>query len=95
MDVREEQIEHFMTLHDTLFPSLRVFLFDARRLWSAPITIFGPLVAVLYVGQTYMAFRDRERVRLLTEQFDGLVREAYISARNWPVHLQALSALED
>ena len=94
-DVREEQIEHFMTLHDTLFPSLRVFLFDARRLWSAPITIFGPLVAVLYVGQTYMAFRDRERVRLLTEQFDGLVREAYISARNWPVHLQALSALED
>ena len=94
-DVREEQIAHFMTLHKTLFPSLRVFLFDARRLWSAPITIFGPLVAVLYVGQTYMAFRDRERVRVLTEQFDGLVREAYVSARNWPEHLQALSALGD
>jgi len=91
--VRDEQMQYLTQLHAELFPSLRVFLFDARRLYSSPMTIFGPLVAVLYVGQYYMAFRDRERVRMLTEQFDGLVREASVSERRWPAHLQALSAL--
>ncbi len=89
-DIRDEQIARFLELHDQLYPSLRVFLFDARRLWSAALTVFGPLVGVLYLGQHYLAFRDRERVRTLTEQFDGLVREAYVSARDWPTHLQAL-----
>ena len=91
-DIRNGQIAHILDLHDRLYPSLRVFLFDAHRLWSAPLTIFGPLVAALYIGSHYLTFRDRERVRLLTRQFDGLVREAHISARQWPDHLQALSA---
>ena len=91
-DIRKAQIEHMIELHDRLYPSLRVFLFDARRLWSAALTVFGPKIGVLYLGQHYMAFRDRERVRVLTEQFDNLVREAHVSARQWPEHLQALSA---
>ncbi|MGI9391036.1 MAG: helix-turn-helix transcriptional regulator [Boseongicola sp.] len=91
-EVRDEQIAHLLELHDQLYPSLRVFLFDARRLWSAALTVFGPLVGVLYLGQHYLAFRDRERVKTLTEQFDGLVREAYVSARDWPAHLRALIA---
>ncbi len=91
-EVRDEQIAHLLDLHDQLYPSLRVFLFDARRLWSAALTVFGPLVGVLYLGQHYLAFRDRERVKTLTNQFDGLVRESYVSARDWPAHLQALSA---
>lgn len=91
-EIRDEQIAHMISLHEQLYPSLRVFLFDARRLWSAPITVFGPLVGVLYIGQYYLAFRDRERVRVLTQQFDRLVREASVSARHWPAHLQAVSA---
>ncbi len=91
-DIRDEQIAHFQELHDTLYPSLRVFLYDARRLWCAPLTVFGPLIAVLYLGQRYLAFRDTERVRVLTKQFDEIVREAYVSARDWPSHLQALAA---
>ena len=92
IDIRDEQLAHFRELHHTLYPSLRVFLFDARRLWCAPLTVFGPLLAVLYLGQRYLAFRDKERVRVLTRQFDELVREAYVSAREWPDHLQALAA---
>lgn len=90
--VREAQIAHFIALHDQLYPSLRVVLFDPRRLWSAALTIFGPLIGVLYLGHQYMVFRDRERVRSLTRLFDGLVREADVAARDWPRRLQALSA---
>lgn len=86
-DIRAEQIEHMVQLHDQLYPSLRLFLFDARRLWSSSLTIFGPLVGVIYLGQQYLAFRDRTRVRQLTKNFDVLVREATVSARDWPDYL--------
>lgn len=88
--IRREQLAHFGRLHDQLYPSLRVFLFDARRLWSAPVTVFGPRIAVLYLGQHYLAFRDRKRVQLLSSHFDTLVREAHVSAREWPEFVQAL-----
>jgi transcriptional regulator with XRE-family HTH domain len=86
-EIREGQIARFIELHDQLYPSLRVFLFDARRLLSAPLTIFGPLLAVIYVGQHYLAFRDTERVRAFTLHFDRLVREARVPARDFPSHL--------
>jgi transcriptional regulator with XRE-family HTH domain len=85
--IREGQIARFAALHDQLYPSLRVFLYDARRLHSAPLTIFGPLLAVIYVGQHYLAFRDTERVRALMLHFDRLVREARVPARSFPDHL--------
>jgi len=91
-EIRDAQIEHMIDLHQQLYPSLRVFLFDARRLWSAAITIFGPLIAALYLGQHYLAFRDRERVRLFTLHFDRLVREAEVPARDWPRYLRELAA---
>lgn len=91
-DIRAEQVAHMLALHDQLYPSLRIFLFDARRLWSSSLTIFGPLVGVIYLGQQYLAFRDRARVRQLTRDFDGLVREASISARDWPLHLAKVAA---
>ena len=90
-DIRAEQVAHMLALHDQLYPSLRIFLFDARRLWSSSLTIFGPLVGVIYLGQQYLAFRDRARVRQLTRDFDGLVREASISARDWPAHLEKVA----
>ena len=90
-DIRAEQVAHMLALHDQLYPSLRIFLFDARRLWSSSLTIFGPLVGVIYLGQQYLAFRDRARVRQLTRDFDGLVREASISARDWPAHLKKVA----
>ena len=89
--LRREQLARMIALHDQLYPSLRVFLFDARRLFSAPVTVFGPLLAVLYLGRHYLAFRDTERVRAMTAHFDWLVREAAISARGFPIELRRLS----
>lgn len=89
-DIRLAQIAQIKALHDQLYPTLRVFLYDARRLYSAPVTVFGPLLAVIYLGRNYLAFRDRERVQAISSHFDTLVREADISARDLPRHLDAL-----
>jgi hypothetical protein len=72
---------------------LRIFLYDARRVWSAPVTVFGPKMAVIYLGHHYIAFRDRDRVRTVTRHFDWLVREAQVSSRDMPRHLEGLRAL--
>ncbi|MBU2982928.1 helix-turn-helix domain-containing protein [Lentibacter algarum] len=92
-DVRAAQISRFKELHQQLYPRLRIYAFDARQLFSAPVTIFGPLLAALYVGRDYLTFRDTERVQALTQHFDQLVREAHISARDFPDHLDSLAGM--
>jgi len=93
--VRRAQIDQFLTVYDQLYPTLRIHLFDARRIFSAPLTVFGPLLAVLYVGRNYIAFRDSERVQTFSRHFDSLVREAAVSDREFPAHLQELRAQAD
>lgn len=88
--LRREQIRHLLDLYDQLYPRLRLYLFDSRRLYSAPITIFGPLLCVFYAGGHYLAFRDRNRIASFTGHFDRLVRETEMSARDVPGHLQRL-----
>jgi transcriptional regulator with XRE-family HTH domain len=89
-DIRRAQLRHLMTLCDQLYPSLRLCLFDARKLFSAPVTVFGPLLAVIYLGRHYLAFRDSARVETITQHFDFLVREAEVGARDMVGHLQTL-----
>ncbi len=89
--VRRAQIARLIDVTQQLYPRLRLYLFDARRVYSAPVTIFGPLLAVLYIGRNYMAFRDTERVQALTVHFDHLVREASVSDRDMPGYLSGLT----
>ena len=91
-DVREEQVQYLLEVAEQLYPRMRIYLFDARRLYSAPVTIFGPLLAAIYIGQNYMVFRDTERVQALTGHFDHLVREAHVTARALPDHIRAIWA---
>jgi transcriptional regulator with XRE-family HTH domain len=90
--LRLAQIDQLLTLCDQLYPSLRIYLFDARRLFSAPVTVFGSLLAVLYIGRHYMAFRDSTRVASFSAHFDWLVREADTGAREFPALLRQLRA---
>lgn len=92
-DLRLAQLEHIADLHDALYPTLRLHLFDARKLYSAPISVFGPLLAVIYIGQSYLAFRDSERVHMMTRHFDRLVREATITPRDVAGHIKALKQI--
>jgi transcriptional regulator with XRE-family HTH domain len=89
-EVRRYQLEMLITLSQSLYPRMRIYLFDSRRLYSAPVTIFGPLLGVIYLGRNYLAFRDTERVTALTTHFDHLVKEAHVSARQLPDHLTQL-----
>jgi transcriptional regulator with XRE-family HTH domain len=89
-DIRIKQLKHLKALVQRLYPSVRLSLFDARRIYSAPITIFGPLLAAIYLGQKYLVFRDRERISALTQHFDGLIREAHIGSRGLPHFIQTL-----
>lgn len=91
-ELRLKQLQHLIRLCDQLYPSLRLCLFDARKLFSAPITVFGPQLAVIYLGRHYLAFRDSARVETITQHFDLLVREADVGARDMPDHLDRLAA---
>lgn len=89
--LRKRQVERFIELNDTLYPRLRLYLFDARRIFSAPVTVFGPLLAVVYAGRHYLAFRDSLRVQAFTEHFDNLVREASVPDREIRPYLARLA----
>lgn len=91
--VRREQLNQFIALSDQLYPRLRLYLFDSRKLYSSPITIFGPLLAVLYSGGHYMTFRDRERIETLTSHFDALVRQSALTARDVSDYLKRFAEL--
>lgn len=88
---RKRQLALMADTLDARYPALRLFLFDAKRVFSAPLTVFGPLVGVLYVGRFTLAFRESTRIRSLTLHFDWLVREAEIDARDAAAHLRAIA----
>jgi transcriptional regulator with XRE-family HTH domain len=89
-ELRLQQLTHLIALCDQLYPSLRICLFDARKLFSAPVTVFGPQLAVIYLGRHYLAFRDSARVETITQHFDFLVRESEVGARDMPAFLRSL-----
>jgi transcriptional regulator with XRE-family HTH domain len=91
--LRLAQTEQLERLTRQLYPRLRIYQFDARRLYSAPVTIFGPLLAVFYAGGHYMAFRDTQRIETFSRDFDTLVREARHTARDFPDILAEMRAL--
>lgn len=90
--VRQEQIARLEELASQLYPALRIYLYDARRVYSAPVTVFGPLLAAIYVGRHFLVFRDSARVEALSRHFDWLVREAATGARDFAEQLRALGS---
>lgn len=75
-EVRIAQLESMIRLLDELYPTFRWFLFDIRKSYSVPLTIFGPLRAAIYVGDMYLVSTSREHIRVLTGHFDNLIRAA-------------------
>lgn len=79
---RKEQIEHIADYCEEHYPSLRLYMYDTKVVFSAPLTIFGPLLAVVYIGRHYMIFRENRQIRALTDHFDHLIRDSDTDARS-------------
>lgn len=78
--VRRMQVEHMARLIDDLYPTFRLFLYDGRRRYSIPYTIFGPIRAAIYVGGMYLVLNSTSTINTLTRHFDYLIRGAEINA---------------
>ncbi len=89
-DSRLEQIDRMIRVFEELYPSLRLYMYDARSLFAVPYTVFGPVRAVVYVGQMYFVFNTTEHIRTLTRHFDDLVRRAVVHANETPDYLRQL-----
>lgn len=91
LEVRAEQMAHMVRLLDDLYPTFRLFLYDGRRRYSAPYTIFGPYRAALYLGGMYLVLNATQPIAALTRHFDNLIRVAEINAHEAADFVQSLS----
>jgi hypothetical protein len=73
------------------YPRLRLSLYDGRRTYSAPFTVFGLHRVSLYFGRYYLVLTSTEQVRAFARHFDALIREAAVEARDAPDYLRALA----
>ncbi len=86
--LRAEQLRHMAGLLDELYPTFRLYLFDGRRQFSVPYTIFGQKRVCIYVGSMYLVLNDDETIKTLTRHFDGLIRGAVVNAHEVASHLR-------
>jgi transcriptional regulator with XRE-family HTH domain len=93
MGVRRAQLEQLIALCEELYPRFRWFLYDGRELFSAPITIYGPIRAAIYIGQSFLVMQSRDHIRAMIAHFDQLVRAAKVGPRDMPAYLRALVEL--
>ncbi len=88
---RKRQLDHMARLLDDLYPTFRLFLFDGKRRYSVPYTIFGSIRAAIYVGDMYLVLNATAPVRTLTRHFDNLIRAAVVNSHEAAAHAKALS----
>lgn len=90
-EARAAQLEHMARLLDDLYPSFRLYLYDGRRRYSVPYTIFGQIRAAIYMGDMYVVLNAADPVRTLTRHFDNLIRAAVINAHESAAFARALA----
>ena len=90
LEVRCAQLAHLIDLCEELYPRFRWFLYDGREVYSAPITIYGPIRAAIYIGQAFLLLQSRDHIRALIGHFDQLVRAAKVGPREMPEYLRGL-----
>lgn len=77
---RRDQLEHIAATLDELYPAFRMYLFDARKHFAPPMTVFGYHQAAIYAGEIYLLVRTKALVHDLAHAFDGQIRNAEIHA---------------
>lgn len=90
-DLRRAQVEALARTLADHYPAQRLYLYDARRVYSAPVTVFGAARAAVYLGQQFLVFSDPVKVAEVARHFDHLVRAAGHSARATPEIIRGLA----
>jgi transcriptional regulator with XRE-family HTH domain len=88
---RRAQLRRMCALTSELYPTFRWFLYDARDRFAAPLTIFGPLRAAIYLGERYVVLNSRDAVASLTRHFDGLIRAAIVQPNEVSERFRAMA----
>ncbi|MBI1386596.1 MAG: helix-turn-helix domain-containing protein [Rhizobiales bacterium] len=78
--LRARQLAHMARLVDELYPTVRLYLYDGREVYSAPYTVFGQQRAALYMGDIYVVLTARPTVERLSRHFDQLIRRATVAS---------------
>jgi len=87
---RREQLQHIALTLDELYPAFRMYLFDARKSFAPPMTVFGYHQAAIYAGDIYLLVRTKHLVRELAHTFDAQIRRAEIHAHEAASWVRAL-----
>ncbi len=89
-EARQAQLDYMAKLVEELYPSFRLFLYDQRRTYSIPYTVFGPQRAAIFVGEMYLVLNAIEHIRSLTKHFDNLIRNAVVSSNESSAYIATL-----
>ena len=89
-EARQAQLAYMANLVDELYPTFRLFLYDQRRTYSIPYTVFGPQRAAIFVGEMYLVLNATEHIRSLTRHFDNLIRHAVVSSNESAAYIRTL-----
>ncbi len=90
---RQHQIDHIAKTVNELYPAFRMYLFDGRKRFAPPMTLFGYTRAAVYAGEVYLLIRSKRLIRELAQGFDGHIRAAEIHAHDaadWMRNLKAV-----
>ena len=74
VDVRRQQLEHMIGLIESFYPTLRMYLYDDDRAYSAPFTVFGAQRVAVFLGTNYLALNSPAHILMFLNRFDGLIR---------------------
>jgi transcriptional regulator with XRE-family HTH domain len=89
---RRKQLETMAENLELLYPSARLYAFDALQRFSVPFSVYGQQRVAIYVGQRYLAFTATRYIQLMARHFDDLVRSARVHAHEAPDWLSGLAA---
>ena len=77
-EARREQIAHMAAIYAASYPSLRVYLYDVREVYSVPFTVFGARRAVVFLGPSYFVMNGADHIRMFARRFDDLIRHSVV-----------------
>ncbi len=88
--IRREQLDRMIALADELYPSLRIYLYDAGSAFSAPFTVFGGQRVAMFLGTNYLVLNSAAHIEIFLSRFDDLVRAAVVQPHEFSSHLRGL-----